>query len=87
MDERMRNFDTMEQVNVPTGRNGKHKGITTRIMDDLEGLEAGKALRIPLSELTDTKVNIRSALARASHKAGKAVGTAADEDYLYVWNL
>jgi hypothetical protein len=87
MDDKIRSFDTMEQASVPTGRNGKHKAITTRILDDLEGLEAGKALRIPLSELNDTKVNIRSALARASHKNGKAVGTAADDDYLYVWNL
>lgn len=87
MDERTRSFDSTEQANVPTGRNGKHKAITTRILDDLEGLEAGKALKIPLSELNDTKVNIRSALARASHKMGKAVGTAADDEFLYVWNL
>jgi hypothetical protein len=85
--ERRRSFKVTEQVNVPTGRNGKHKTITTRILDDLEGLEAGKALKIPLSELPDTKVNIRSALTRASHKIGKSVGTAADDDYLYVWNL
>jgi hypothetical protein len=39
-----------------------------------------------LSELPDTKVNIRSALNRATHKAGKAVATAADDEYLYVWN-
>lgn len=87
MAERRRSFKVTEQVNVPTGRNGKHKTITTQILDDLEGLEAGKALKIPLSELPDTKVNIRSALTRASHKIGKSVGTAADDDYLYVWNL
>lgn len=77
----------MEQANVPTGRNGKHKEITNRILADLEGLESGKALKVPLSELSDTKVNVRSALARASHKLGKAVGTAADDEFLYVWNL
>lgn len=87
MAERRRSFKVTEQANVPTGRNGKHKNITTSILDDLDGLEAGKALKIPLSELPDTKVNIRSALTRASHKIGKSVGTAADDDYLYVWNL
>jgi hypothetical protein len=87
MEERKRSFNVTEQVNVPTGRNGKHKTITTTILDDLEGLEIGRALKIPLSELPDTKVNIRSALTRASHKIGKSVGTAADDDYLYVWNL
>jgi hypothetical protein len=85
--ERRRSFKVTEQANVPTGRNGKHKTITTQILDDLDGLEAGKALKIPLSELPDTKVNIRSALTRASHKIGKTVGTATDDDYLYVWNL
>lgn len=82
-----RSFKVTEQADVPTGRNGKHKTITTRILDDLDGLGSEKALKIPLSELPDTKVNIRSALNRATRKIGKSVGTAADNDYLYVWNL
>ena len=36
MDEKIRNFKTTEQVNVPTGRNGKHKSITNRILADLD---------------------------------------------------
>ncbi len=87
MPSRSRKFKITAQANVPTGRNGKHKAITAQILDDLDGLERGMALKIPLSELPDTKVNIRSALSRASHKKGKAVGTAADDDNLYVWNL
>jgi hypothetical protein len=43
-------------------------------------------LKIPLAELPDNKVNIRSALNRATRKVGKAVATATDEDFLYVWN-
>ncbi len=79
-------FHTTDRVNVPTGRNGKHKQIVTAILNDLEGLGSGKALKIPLSELPDTKVNIRSALNRATRKLHKSVATAADEDFLYVWN-
>jgi hypothetical protein len=45
------------------------------------------SLKIALSELPDTKVNIRSALNRASRKLGKSLGTAADDDYLHVWNI
>lgn len=86
MEKRKRSFGTTERSNVPTGRNGKHKGITSQILDDLIGLENGKALKIPLAELPDTKVNIRSALNRASRKADKPLATAADEDFLYVWN-
>lgn len=82
----VRKFKTTPQANVPTGRNGKHKGIVGQILSDLEGLEAGTALKIPLSELPDTKVNIRSALNRATRKMGKSVATAADDEFLYVWN-
>ena len=81
-----RAFKTTARASVPTGRNGKHKTITTQILNDLEGLEDGQALKIPLSELPDSKVNIRSALNRATRKLRKSVATAADEEYLYVWN-
>lgn len=79
-------FDSIRQADVPTGRNGKHKNIVTAILNDLEQLDAGRSLKIALSELPDTKVNIRSALNRATRKVNKRVATAADEKYLYVWN-
>jgi hypothetical protein len=81
-----RRFKIAQRDTVPTGRNGKHKGIVTQILSDLEGLEAGQCLKIPLPELPDTKVNIRSALNRASHKLRQSVATAADDKFLYVWN-
>jgi len=73
-------------ANVPTGRNGKHKAIVTQILSDLEGLESGQCLKIPLDELPDTKVNIRSALNRETRKLHQPVATAADDEFLYVWN-
>ena len=79
-------FNTTARVNVPTGRNGKHKSIVTDILANLEGLAEGQALKIPLSDLPDTKVNIRSALNRATHKLHRSVATATDEEFLYVWN-
>ncbi len=81
-----RKFKTAERSTVPTGRNGKHKTIVTQILSDLEGLDGGQCLKIPLSELPDTKVNIRSALNRATHKSQQLVATAADDEFLYVWN-
>jgi len=79
-------FVTTPRTNVPTGRNGKHKDIVTAILQDLGSLEDGQALKIPLRELPDTKVNVRSALNRATRKAGLNVATAADDQFLYVWN-
>ena len=79
-------FNSISQADVPTGRNGKHKDIVTAILGDLEQLEAGRSLKIALTDLPDTKVNIRSALNRATRKLSKRVSTAADDKYLYVWN-
>ena len=81
-----RRFKVAERATVPTGRNGKHKSIVTQILSDLEGLDGGHCLKIPLSELPDSKVNIRSALNRAIHKSQQSVATAADDEFLYVWN-
>jgi hypothetical protein len=79
-------FMTTDRANVPTGRNGKHKVIVTSILQQLEDLAPGRSLKIPLAELPDTKVNIRSALNRATRKLDKSVETATDADFLYVWN-
>lgn len=86
MPNKPRRFATTARVNVPTGRNGKHKSIVTEILNNLTDLAEGQALKIPLSDLPDNKVNIRSALNRATHKLRKPVATATDEKFLYVWN-
>jgi len=80
------NFKSMAQADVPQGRNGKHKEIVTRILSDLDQVKPGVALKVPLSELAESKENVRSALNRASHKRGQTVATASDEQFLYVWN-
>ena len=80
-------FKTMVQSDVPQGRNGKHKLIVSTILDDLDQLKEGAALKVPLAELAATKEKIRSALNRATRKAGRRVATATDATFLYVWNV
>jgi DNA helicase TIP49 (TBP-interacting protein) len=80
------NFKTMSQVDVPQGRNGKHKQVVTAILSDLDQLPAGVALKVPLAELAESKENVRSALNRAIHKGNRNVATASDLNFLYVWN-
>ncbi len=80
-------FESILQMHVPKGRDGKHKRIITRLLDDIENLASGSALKIPLSELPDTKENIRSALNRATHQLGIQVATSSDADFLYVWKI
>ena len=52
------------------------------------GVAVGKgvAVKVPLAQLAESKEKVRSALNRATHKARRAVATASDEKFLYVWN-
>jgi hypothetical protein len=78
-------FESMLQADVPKGRDGKHKLIIEQLLSDLNHLEQGNALKIPLSALPDSKENIRSALSRATRQKGIDIATSSDEEFLYVW--
>jgi hypothetical protein len=81
------NFESILQQDVPKGRDGKHKHVVTQLLNDLERLAEGSALRIPVADLPDTKENIRSALNRATRQRGLDVATSSDAEFLYVWKL
>jgi hypothetical protein len=78
-------FESVQQVDIPKGRDGKHKNIITRLLSDIAKLDEGAALKIPLSQLPDTKENIRSALSRAARQAKINLATSSNSEYLYVW--
>ena len=80
-------FKTMVQADVPQGRNGRHKEIVSVILNDLDRMNDGSALKVPLADLADGKEKVRSALNRATRKAGRSVATASDGTFLYVWNV
>ncbi len=79
------NFNSIEQQDVPKGRNGKHKEIVTQLLSDIDQLEMGRALKIPLNVLPDSKENIRSALNRVTRRRGIEVSTSSDAEHLYIW--
>lgn len=79
------NFKSMPQADVPQGRNGKHKQIVTRIFSDLDQVEKGVALKVPLAQLAESKEKVRSALNRATRLRGRQVATASDDTFLYIW--
>lgn len=80
------NFSSVLQVDIPHGRQGKHRKLVTQIVADLERAAADAAVRIPLSGLGGEKMqNVRSALNRVTRAKSLEVATAADEKYLYVW--
>jgi len=78
-------FESVLQVDVPKGRDGKHKQIIMQLLSDIARLAPGTALKIPLSQLPDTKENIRAALSRAARQQNLDLATSSSEDFLYVW--
>jgi len=78
-------FEAILQTDVPKGRDGKHKTIISLLLNDIRQLTPGAALKIPLSELPDTKENIRSALSRAAAQQKIDIATSSNDEFLYVW--
>jgi TusA-related sulfurtransferase len=85
--ERSDRFQSISQADVPRGRDGKHKLIIVELLESLENLSPGSALKIALADLPDTKENIRAALSRATKQRNMEVATSSDSDYLYVWKV
>jgi hypothetical protein len=80
-------FESILQLDVPKGRDGKHKKIVTQLLAEIEELNSGSALKVPLTSLPDNKENIRAALNRATRQRGIEVATSSDEDHLYIWKV
>jgi hypothetical protein len=78
-------FESILQLDVPKGRDGKHKKIVAQLLSDIEQLSPDSALRVPLAALPDSKENIRAALNRATRQRGIEVATSSDEEHLYIW--
>ncbi len=78
-------FDSMPQVDVPKGRDGKHKQIVELLLRDIGQLKKNSALKVPLAALPDTKENVRAALSRATRQRGIDIATSSDAEFLYVW--
>lgn len=78
-------YQSIDQADVPKGRDGKHKKAITQLLSDIEQLEHDCALKVPLAALSDSKENIRSALNRATRQRGIEVSTSSDAEFLYIW--
>jgi hypothetical protein len=87
LDRSLSTFESILQLDVPKGRDGKHKKIVTQLLNDIGNLDQGTALKVPLNALPDTKENIRAALNRATRQKELEVATSSDADYLYIWKV
>jgi TusA-related sulfurtransferase len=80
-------FESVFQVDVPKGRDGKHKQIVLRLLDEIAQLNPGMALKVPFNQLPDTKENIRAALSRAARQKELDIATSSNAEYLFVWKI
>jgi hypothetical protein len=80
-------FESMQQSDVPKGRDGKHKKIITQLLSDISHLHHGSALKVPLAQLPDSKENIRAALSRAARLQNLKIATSSNDEFLYVWKV
>lgn len=78
-------FQAILQHEVPKGREGKHKRIVTALLNQIDRLAPGTALKVPIAALPDSKENIRAALNRATRQRGLQVATSSDPGHLYIW--
>jgi hypothetical protein len=78
-------YQSINQAEVPKGRDGKHKKVIAQILGDIDLLEPDHALKVPLADLPDSKENIRSALNRATRQRNLEISTSSDSEFLYIW--
>ncbi len=80
-----RNFDSISQELLPNGRKGKHHQLILQVLQDLEKLEPGRAIKIPIADFPGSAADIRSAIGRATKKIKLDILTSTDDEFFYVW--
>lgn len=67
-------------------RHGKHHDLIDGILQELEALSEGSAMKIPLAPaISIPMANLRSAVHRGAKSRGWKVETTSDEENLYIW--
>ena len=79
------NFENISQGDLPNGRKGKHHLLLMKVLEDLERLPEGRALKIPLADFVGSVADIRSAISRATKNIEVDIATSSDEQFFYVW--
>jgi|ERR1700733_1825875 hypothetical protein len=81
-------FEQISVASLRRGRRGKHHELVKEVLQDLETLPKGQAIKIPLTELAGvTLANLRSAIHRATTSRRLRVETSSDEHNFYLWKL
>ncbi len=79
------NFETVAKSELPNGRRGKHHQMLVEVLEDLQQLAGGRAMRIPLADYPGSVADIRSAIHRVTKKRNLEIATSSDDEYFYLW--
>jgi hypothetical protein len=81
-------FEQISVASLRKGRRGKHHELVKEVLQDLETLPEGQAIKIPLANLAGvTLANLRSAVHRATTSRRLRVETSSDDHNFYLWKL
>jgi hypothetical protein len=79
-------YHRVEISTLDRGRRGKHHELVQGIFKELEMVESGSALEIPLDDVGGIGLtNLRSAVHRGATASGLTIETLADDKNFYVW--
>jgi hypothetical protein len=78
-------FPSVPLAEAVESRTSRHGKITSEILSDLEKLDELSAIKVNVSEIGETKADLRSALHRAAKKRKTNLATTSDEKHLYVF--
>ncbi len=81
-----RQYERVPIAGLKKGRQGKHHKLIAGILEEIDGLPPGSALKIPLEQVNGVSLaNLRSAVHRATSTHDVSVETSSDEQNLYIW--
>ena len=81
-------YERVLVASLSKGRRGKHHDLVRDILQDLESLPKGSAIKIPLAETDGVALaNLRSAMHRVTTSRRLRVETSSDDKNFYIWKL
>jgi len=80
------NYESVPTGDLKKSRKGKHHDLMRRIIEDLQKLRPGFAVKIPRSSTEGIPIlNLRSVIVRTAAKERIKVSTSSDDENFYVW--
>ncbi len=64
-----------------------HYSVLVDVLKELPKLAEGRAMKIPLADVSGSVADIRSAVHRATRKHNFEIATSSDDEFFYLWKV